>query len=306
MGSPLSARQRPLAPQPTGQSNPLVPPPPQRPLSAPQAAQVSAFAPPPLAVQMTGYQPSPGQTGPSLHELGLMRLPHQQQPYLPHQTGYGMHGNLTQAGLPQPNHQTPLMTGYVAPMTMNPTGAGLGFASGYAPAQHMSPQSMLPMMTGGINSYLAPALEPQRTGMTVSQPMSAGVHHISGSSQMAPLQPQQTGPPPDLRFGIIPESKPLMSQATGRRANLAQASMFLSCFHTSVLDCGHPSFLFLQAVIFCNAQLTRRPIPQHLTIHSAFELRAPPVARDRLLTLPDRIQSFIVCGGMLSSRTIQS
>jgi hypothetical protein len=39
-----------------------------------------------------------------------------------------------------------------------------------------------------------------------------------------PLVPQKTGPPPPVRFGVTGDTKKLMPQATGRRANLAQAS----------------------------------------------------------------------------------
>jgi hypothetical protein len=42
---------------------------------------------------------------------------------------------------------------------------------------------------------------------------------------LQPLVPQKTGPPPPVRFGVT-ETKKLTPQATGRRANLSQASKF--------------------------------------------------------------------------------
>jgi len=119
---------------------------------------------------------------------------------------------------PQAAYQTPMMTGYGQPILTQPTGMGIGFADVYA-------QPQVPAMTESINSYLPPALEPQRTGLPVLLPSMTGLSPPVPNSGLMPLQPQKTGPPPDLRFGITPEAKKLVPQPTGRRANLAQASM---------------------------------------------------------------------------------
>jgi hypothetical protein len=102
-------------------------------------------------------------------------------------------------------------------------------------------------MAGGINSYLPPAMEPQRTGMPqqmqapvqpqqtgfgggFGQGFNPGINNQAQQQQqqqqqppMAPLQPQQTGPAPPVRFGVAEKIAP---QATGRRANLAHASKY--------------------------------------------------------------------------------
>ncbi|CRK45727.1 hypothetical protein BN1723_001070, partial [Verticillium longisporum] len=44
------------------------------------------------------------------------------------------------------------------------------------------------------------------------------------AAQIQPLQPQQTGPAPPVRFGVTGEAKRLALQPTGRRANLSQAT----------------------------------------------------------------------------------
>jgi actin cytoskeleton-regulatory complex protein SLA1 len=243
-GQPLNlglggSRQRPLAPQATQGQPGLMPPSPARPLSAPQSAQPSAFAPPPLQPQMTGIAP-PGQ---SMNELGQQRLQQQQQQqfmggFQPQPTGQGMMGFNAGVGMqPQPTgfgpnqFMQPAVTGapqmQFSPMQNQPT----GFQGGFAPGQQFQP-------AGGINSYLPPAMEPQRTGMpqmqSPMQPQPTGFGGgfaqgfnpgVSSQSTLppppAPLQPQPTGPAPPVRFGVQDKIAP---QPTGRRANLAQAS----------------------------------------------------------------------------------
>ncbi|KAI4869296.1 hypothetical protein F4820DRAFT_28060 [Hypoxylon rubiginosum] len=245
----LGNRQRPVPPQATGNQGALMPPPPpSRPLSAPQTAQPSGFAPPPLQPQMTGIAPS----GQSLNDLNQQRM---QQQYIgsfqPQPTGQGMIPFNTGAGIQQQpgfgagQFMQPQMTGapqmqspfsdprpqQFSPIQNQPT----GFPGGFIPGQQFPQQS-------GINTFLPPALEPQRTGMPSLQPqlqtqptgfggfgqgfnpnMNNAAQQPSPASQapLAPLQPQKTGPAPPVRFGVTDKIVP---QPTGRRANLAQAT----------------------------------------------------------------------------------
>lgn len=223
------SRQRPQPPQTTSPpQGSLVPPPPTRPLSAPQSAQPSAFQGPGLVSQMTGVQGQPAAPGTSLNEISQARL--QQQQYAAHMqqpimTGYaGMQSQgmapyqtAMQTGVPGQFIQ-PMMTGAPMPsqspfsdaarqsftaMQQQPTGFTASFAQQQQPGFGQQSQS-------GVNNFLPPALEPQRTGFP-QQPAQ-------------PLVPQQTGPPPSVRFGVQNEPKKLAPQPTGRRANLAQAS----------------------------------------------------------------------------------
>ncbi len=238
----LGTRQRPIAPQMTGQGALMPPPPPARPLSAPQSAQPSGFAPPPLQPQMTGIAP-PGQ---SLNELNQQRF---QQQYMggfqPQPTGQGMMSFNTGAGMAQqpgfgtPQFIQPMMTGapqmqspfsdprpqQFSPIPNQPTGFPGG---GFNPGPQFAQQ-------GGVNSYLPPALEPQRASMPPTlQPQQTGFgglgqgfnpglnnNNLSPQPSIAPLQPQPTGPAPPVRFGVTDKIVP---QPTGRRANLSQAS----------------------------------------------------------------------------------
>ncbi|KAH8199049.1 hypothetical protein TruAng_006787 [Truncatella angustata] len=261
-GQPLGlglagSRQRPLAPQMTqGQSGLVAPPPPSRPLSAPQSAQPSGFAPPPLQPQMTGIAP----LGQSLNDLGQQRLQQQQQqPFMtgfqPQPTGQSMVGFTAGSGIQQPMQMQP--TGFMPGQFMQPnmTGATPMQQSPFADqrSQQFSPmqnqptgfptafsagQQQFPQPTGTVNQYLPPALEPQRTGLpqmqTGLQPQQTGFggsfgqgfnsglnNQTTQAAPIAPLQPQQTGPAPPVRFGVPDKIQP---QATGRRANLAQAT----------------------------------------------------------------------------------
>ncbi|KAI1489036.1 hypothetical protein F5X96DRAFT_38390 [Biscogniauxia mediterranea] len=241
----LGNRQRPTPPQMTGAQGALMPPPPARPLSAPQSAQPSGFAPPPLQPQMTGIAP----LGQSLNELNQQRM---QQPFIggfqPQPTGQGMMQFNNAGGLPQqqpgfgPNQfMQPQMTG--APQMQSPfsdprpqqfsslQSQPAGFSAGFQPGQQF------PQPTG-VNSFLPPALEPQRTGMPpmqsqlqpqqtgfggFGQGFNPGMNNPAPPQQPpAPLQPQQTGPAPPVRFGVTPSK--IAPQPTGRRANLAQAT----------------------------------------------------------------------------------
>lgn len=240
------ARQRPMAPQMTAGQGGLVPPPPARPLSAPQSAQPSSFAPPPLQPQMTGMTP-PGQ---SLNDLNQQRMTQQYTgAFQPQPTSQGMIGFNSGMGMaPQPTgfgtnqFGQPGMIGPAQPMQSpfsdprpqsfapiqnQPT----GFQGGFTPGQQFPPPG------GNVNAYLPPSLEPQRTGMPPMQTQQTGFGGGFGQGfapgmnnntmvqaqppPAAPLVPQQTGPAPPVRFGVADKIAP---QATGRRANLAQAS----------------------------------------------------------------------------------
>ena len=265
----MPPRQRPHAP-PSVQQGSLVPPPP-RPFSAPLNPAQSGFGPPPLQPQLTGLQTQGAnqnqtvQTGPSLNDMNQMRLQQQQQqfnqqqqqqlqtqptgfgqfnqPYnqfgngiMPQPTGYIQQPsfqpqrtgfqpqqpfmNGQQTGSPFADPRPPQQSGGYQPMPSQPTGFQSGFQSSFQPQQ-----------TGSINSMLAPALQPQQTGIN-------GFNNMSGFGQspppvppipqqptvLVPLQPQKTGPAPSISFGVNPEAKKLTPQPTGRKANLSQAS----------------------------------------------------------------------------------
>lgn len=262
------ARQRPLPPQATqAQGGLMPPPPPSRPFSAPQSAQPSAFGLPPLQPQMTGQVAPPGQ---SLNDINQARLQQQYAQQMqqmqqmqqiqspppmsgfPQPTGPGMYPMQTgmQSMQPQPTgfgpnqFMQPMMNGpqqiqspfadpsrqaQFSPVQAQPT----GYPAPFNPGQFGGAQP------GGINSYLPPAMEPQRTGMPAMQPQPTGMGFTQGFGNagipaqqqqqqqpppMAPLQPQKTGPAPPVRFGVQPEANKLVPQATGRRANLSHAS----------------------------------------------------------------------------------
>ncbi|KAL6243935.1 cytoskeletal protein binding protein [Rhinocladiella similis] len=273
-------RQRPTAPQQSFTGAGLLPPPP-RPTSAPQNPQQNQFGLQPLQPQLTGipntsaFQAPPGQ---SLNDLTQQRLQQQyQQMQLQSQpTGFG------QFGLgPQPTgfQQHPQFAQFQQPY-LNGNATGSPFADP-RPAFQPQPTGM-PFQqnsaSGGINTMLPPALQPQRTGYASPvqqqqpngfgqgiQPQPTGfppqpqpvqtqpttfqqgiAPQATGFGQVplqngfqrfspppvppmpqfpaaAPLQPQKTGPAPDIKFGMSPAKK-LTPQPTGRRANLANAT----------------------------------------------------------------------------------
>lgn len=261
-----AARQRPLAPQYTQGQGALMPPPPARPLSAPQSAQPSAFTPPPLQPQMTGnpnmYQPQqqiapPGQ---SLAEINQARLQQQyaqqmqqqqQQMMMPQPTGFAQQPqNQQQFMQPQPTGFQPQFQPQQQPMMNGPVQMQSPFADPRSQQQPQQQFAMMPQPTGfqpqpqpqpqfqpqqqqpfipqptGINSFLPPPLEPQRTGMPVGGGGFAQGFGNAPAPAIQPLVPQKTGPPPPVRFGVTADAKKLMPQPTGRRANLAHASKF--------------------------------------------------------------------------------
>lgn len=198
--------------------------------------------------------------GQSLNALEQIRL---QQLYGLHQNypqptgfsqqnpGYGQYGPpIAQTGIGQQFQLPSQAPGFQnAPQFAGAPQAGSPFADPRPPQQISGFQPLMPQMTGympqpqasiqaqpmgSINSYLPPALQPQAAGPGVNgyanqagfgQPQAPPPLPIPSSLQpsLAPLQPQKTGPAPPIRFGVG-ETKKLVPQATGRRANLSQAS----------------------------------------------------------------------------------
>ena len=267
------ARPRPQPPQMMQNQSSLMPPPPPRPLSAPQnASQQGGFGPPPLQPQLTGYQNTapyqpqlaphiapPGQSLNDLNQIRQQQQPPPQQPQqqfgqpqlMPQLTGYNPRSN---GFAPQPTGYgqqgiAPQQTGYGQQQSqqnnfqpappqqqfLNSQATGSPFAN---PGQPSPFQSLAPQPTGylqpqatGINSILPPALQPQQTGANgygqgfgQSPPPMPPLPPMPSMPAAAPLQPQKTGPPPPVRFGLAGDAKKLMPQATGRRANLSAAS----------------------------------------------------------------------------------
>lgn len=228
------ARQRPQPPQSMNQ-NSLLPPPPQRPLSAPQnfSQQQNSFGPPPLQAQLTGLPQAgpPFAPGQNLGDMNQQRFQPQMQPQA---TGFMGQGQFQNGLMPQPTGFTPQSQfGIQQQQQQQPYGNGQPGYQGVAPQPtgfggFGQPQQ--PMQTG-INSVLPPALQPQPTGMngfgnannyTQSPPP---VPPIPQQPTAAPLSAQKTGPPPSIRFGVKPDAPPKIApQPTGLRANLSQAS----------------------------------------------------------------------------------
>ena len=252
-------RPRPQAPQ-FSQQGSLLPPPPIRPLSAPQnVSQPSNFGPPPLQPQLTGV-PNQGfiqnqntPSGPSLNDLNQLRLQQQygqQQGLQPQLTGYGQpnqsfspfsNGIGQQPNIygPQQNLQSQSTGIQPSPLYLNSQQTGSPFVDprspqqqgGYQPSPTPFYNPLLPQQPGSINSVLSPALQPQQTGVNgFSRPGFGQIQPppppppIPQLPTLAPLQPQKTGPPPPVRFGVTGEAKKLLPQPTGRKANLSQAS----------------------------------------------------------------------------------
>lgn len=233
--SAAAARQRPAPPQQTSPlQGSLVPPPPQRPLSAPQSAQPSAYPVPGLTPQMTGLvQGQVAPPGQSLNDITQQRLQQQYTAMQPQYTGFPGQQNQQ---MQQPQGMMPYQTGNQGQF-MQPMMTGMPQQSPFADPGRSNSVPMQPQQTGfqppftgqqtgfgqppqgGINNYLPQPLEPQRTAM---QPQQTGFGQTPQQQTPQPLQPQQTGPAPPVRFGV--EAKKLAPQATGRKANLAQAS----------------------------------------------------------------------------------
>jgi len=222
----LQGRQRPLAPAITSttRSNLSIPPPPARPVSAPQNFTTPNSAPNPLTPSFTGiqqpvnYSSNQAQQFPFQSHVGGVPSSLSMQPtgstFSTLGTGFsvptiGMSGQPLNTGIQQPMPQHPPVPAFQAPIISQPTGALLIRQYGIPQQQQTSFQSSIntqPTGRGfGVNSVLPPALIPQPTGL---QPATT-------------LVPQKTGPPPAVKFGV--DAKKLTPQPTGR-ANLSKAT----------------------------------------------------------------------------------
>ena len=210
-------RQRPQAPQIT-QQGPIMPPPPARPLSAPQnASGQSGFGPPPLQPQLTGvgnqqnFQNQSGSSPQSLNELNQLRLQQQQQQQ---QQQMGQQQQQMQPQMTGFGQQPPYSTGFQSPFTNQQT--GMGQFSQMRPQMTGVPQQQMPFIIGQQTGspFADPQMQMQRTGM---QPNMTGMPQHGGSinSMLPPaLQPQATGMQPQST-GMQPQPTGLQQQSTG-------------------------------------------------------------------------------------------
>ena len=219
-------RQRPQAPQQI-QSGPLVPPPPARPLSAPQTQpQNSNFGPPPLQPQLTGYQlqthlqPQVAAPGQSLNDLNQQRL-QQQQIGQQQQFQQQQFGQQLQTQPPGFGHQ----------LQQQPT----GFAQPNPPFTQFN-NGIVPQQTGfgqqfpqqpGLQNMQNPYVNGQQAGSPFADPRT---QQQTGGFQ--PLQPQSTGYQPQFQLSLQP-------QQTGINSVLSPA---LQPQQTGVNGFSRPSF----------------------------------------------------------------
>ena len=187
------ARQRPAPPpQPQSQNSFMTAPPTNRSASAPNNQQPSAFAPPPLQPQMTGYQSQPALPGQSLNDLTQQRF--QQQQFLQTQQLPTLQPQPTSYGFPnQPQNQPPQQQ-FQQPMVSQPT----GFYPQQPQPQSLQPQAQqfLAQKTGSpfADPPRAP-FQPQPTSFQQTYPQQPLQPQATGINSMlpAPLQPQPTG-----------------------------------------------------------------------------------------------------------------
>ena len=179
----VTARQRPQAPPAMHQGSLMLPPPPPRPLSAPQK-QSQNFAPPPLQPQLTGFQnpsnlPSLAPPGQTLNDLNQMRSQQQYgqpQMYL-QQTGFG-----------QPNQSFGQSGNNILPQQ---TGFGQQPQQPQMAPQQMGFQNQQPLMNGQQTG--SPFANPQSIQQTGGfQPLSS--QPTGFQQQFQPSQPQQFQP----------------------------------------------------------------------------------------------------------------
>lgn len=204
-----SQRQRPQAPQQNYTGSGLLPPPP-RPMSAPQNAQMQLQ---PLQAQLTGV-PSiahPAPAGQSLDEITAARM---QQLLRPQATGFMQPGFPMQNGFQaQPTGFQQQQFGQIQQPYLNGNASGSPFAD---PRSMMQPQptgynnfQQPGLQPGGINSMLPPALTPQRTGF----PNQQSSLQQNGYGQ---LQPQQTSfQPGSMPMQPTGFQQPFQPQPTG-------------------------------------------------------------------------------------------
>lgn len=194
----------------------------------------------PMQQQQTGFNQPNGAFSP--FQNGLMSQPTGFPPFPQQQPGYGVFQpplQQQQTGFP-PSVQQQFLAGQQtgSPFADPPRppfqplmSQSTGMPSTFSPTPSLNPQAT------GINAFLPPALVPQRTGAIPQFGGPQGGFGQAGFGQavppvppipqqqqtMAPLVPQKTGPPPPVRFGVGGAAR-LVPQATGRRANLSQAS----------------------------------------------------------------------------------
>ena len=207
----------------------------------------------PQATGYAQYVPQPQVQNPNFASI----QPQQQQQ--PQFTGYApqfLHQQQQQPQFVNGQQQagSPFADPSRAPFQPQPTGfqQSSTFSTGTA--------GLLPQQTG-INSFLPPALQPERTGVNgngngfgVGHGPPPAVPTIPQQQQQqfltpaaAPLLPQKTGPAPSVRFGVTGGSagaNKLQAQPTGRRANLSQASKFLPLQLHDTNFCHLVIFLF--------------------------------------------------------------
>merc|ERR1712093_899904 len=150
------------------------------------------FSLPPLQAQNTGIQNSSGfqnQIAPPGQSLNDIRM---QQQY----TGFN--------GPQNPNQNMGMMN---QPQNFGQFNNGVQNGFQYPMQTGMQPGMPQQQQQNGFSSFNPPPVPP-----------------ILQQNTIAPLVPQKTGPPPPVRFGVTGDAKKLMPQATGRRANLSQAT----------------------------------------------------------------------------------
>ena len=201
-GSPFADPPRaPFTPTPSNLQQSFAPPPQQTSFMQP----MSTGLPPPLTPAKTGNF-APQMNG----GFQQQQVPQQQYPM---QTGFGQH------------QQQPQQTGFAMPPQQQPP-PNLQLQTGAPGGYSMSPLNPTPTGFGnspaGFNQFGGQQQQQQQQQQNgFMQPQQTGF----GAPQ--PLVPQQTGPAPNIRFGVQPGGaapRPLTPQMTGRRANLANAS----------------------------------------------------------------------------------
>ena len=258
-------RIRPQAPQIQSQSG-LIAPPPQRASSAPQNPQMSAFGPPPLQPQLTGFAGNPNMhtqvspPGQSLQDLNMQRMQQQMTGFPQPNPGmpYQQNGIMPQATGFQPMQpqMQPQQTGFAPFQQSQPTGfqqAGMqqpfqtgmqqqGFPQNTSPFADPPRPPFQPLQSQptGFNSFSPSPLNPQATGVNrflppAIQPTMTGFGQTQSPPPVPPLPPMPPMP-----------AQPLVPQKTGPapairfgvqpakkltpqptgRANLAKASKF--------------------------------------------------------------------------------
>ncbi|KAI9868990.1 MAG: cytoskeletal protein binding protein [Trichoglossum hirsutum] len=208
-------RQRPQVPNITQNQGSLMPPPPPRPLSAPQNfSQPNGFSIPPIQQQLTGYQNQPSnftsQIPPPSQNLNDPRLQSQYggQQVQPMSTAFSQHGN---GSVPQTTGFVQYGTGVFS----QPTGLGQPFQQ--LPSQQVGIQSPQVYVNGQSTGALLgnPSRQQQSSGFqsVLSQPTGS-----QPSFSPSPQQQQQTS---SINSFLPPALRP---QPTGQTHNFGPNS----------------------------------------------------------------------------------